>query len=309
MTRNKWQILQPGDIVDVIAPSSWCSRQEFKQGMEYLASLDLQLRTPKNIFKPDFIYANSIEETLEHLRQAFYSPDSKAIWCARGGAGTFRFLSHLRKWKVPKKTKMFIGLSDITTFHLFLNQQWNWPTLHGPMISMLGYKKSSSTERRDLERVIFGDVTTQVFSKLKPMNRFANQKKVLKGPLLGGNLCLFQNAMGTPWEPSGRGKILFFEDIDERGYEVERMLMHLENVGIFKNVQAVVLGEFIGGAEKTGKNLVHVALQRFANRMKFPVLKGIKSGHGPLVRTLPLNTPAQLETGREGILIVHTGAE
>lgn len=277
--------------------------------MEYLASLGLEMRTPKNIFRPDFIYANSIQDTIEHLRQAFYSPDSKAIWCARGGAGTFRFLSELKKWKVPRKTKMFIGLSDITTFHIFLNQHWNWPTLHGPMISMLGLKKAVAAERKDLERVIFGKIQTQVFSNLKPMNKYAQQGRILRGPVLGGNLCLFQNSMGTPWQPRGNGKILFFEDVDERGYEVERMLMHLENAGIFRGVKAVVLGEFIGGTEKSGKNLVYVALQRFADRMKFPVLKGVKSGHGPLVRTLPLNTPAQLETGKRGELIVHTGAK
>lgn len=265
------------------------------------------MRTPKNIFHPDFIYANSMSETLEHLKTAFYSPDSKAIWCARGGAGAFRFLSQLKKWRVPQKTKLFIGLSDITTLHIFLNQKWNWPTLHGPMIAMLVPSKTSRTERADLERVIFGDTTEQVFNNLTPMNRYAFEKSKIKGPILGGNLCLIQNNLGTPWQATARDRIVFFEDIDERGYEVERMLMHLENARFFKNVSAVVIGEFIGGKEKDGRDLVKVALKRFADRMKVPVVKGVKSGHGPFVRTLPLNTPATLITGKRSQLIVETG--
>ena len=305
--RKYWEYLKPGDIVDVVAPSSWCSQVEFDLGVKYLASLGLQIRFPKNIFKPDFIYANSMATTLDHLKKAFYSPDSKAIWCARGGAGSFRFLSELKKWRVPQITKVFIGLSDITTLHVFLNQKWNWPTLHGPMISMLTPQKASRAERQDLERVIFGKTPEQLFLNLIPMNKYAQDKRRINGPILVGNLCFLQNNLGTPWQPKSRDRIVFFEDIDERGYEVERMLVHLENARFFKDVSAVVIGEFVGGLEKDGRDLVKVALKRFAERMKIPVVKGVKSGHGSFVRTLPLNTPATLTTGKTCQLVVETG--
>ena len=38
-----WKYLAPGDIVDVVAPSSFTSRENFKAGVAYLESLGLNI--------------------------------------------------------------------------------------------------------------------------------------------------------------------------------------------------------------------------------------------------------------------------
>ena len=61
-----WSYLQPGDIVDVIAPSSHSPKKEVKSGLTYLRSLGLQVRFPPGLVKPDFVYANTVSETLNY---------------------------------------------------------------------------------------------------------------------------------------------------------------------------------------------------------------------------------------------------
>jgi muramoyltetrapeptide carboxypeptidase len=307
---KQWKYLKEGDIVDVIAPSSFCAKKEAQEGVRYLQSLGLQVRYPKDLVRPDFVYANSYENTIKQMKTAFYAKDSSAIWALRGGSGGFRFMEEMLKWKKPSKTKVFVGISDTTFVHLFLNQKWKWPSLHGPMISMLGARKKGANEvkeRRDLEKVIFGRTEEVVFSGLHPMNIAAKKKKNIHGLLSGGNLCIVESTLGTRYEPKFNGQIVFLEDIDERGYAIERSLEHMRNAGTFNGVRAVVFGDFVGGRESNGRDLTVKALSRFAMNSNFPVLKGLKSGHGSLVRALPLNTKSTLILSSSSKLICKTG--
>lgn len=304
-----WKYLVPGDIVDVVAPSSFTSRENLKAGVAYLESLGLIVRMPKDLVRPDFVYANTTKKSLEHMKKAFYNKESKAVWCLRGGSGGFRFMKELAKWKKPKHTKIFLGISDTTFIHMFLNQNWKWPTLHAPMVSMLGPKRTSRAERKDLERVIFGKSNKAVFNRLTPMNKVALKNKKISSEIVGGNLCIVESTVGTTYAPKFKGKIVFLEDIDERGYALERSLEHLRSAGVFDGVKAVVFGDFVGGEEKNGRDLTLTALKRFAENSKFPVVRGVKSGHGALVRTLPFNTHSELFLGKKSTLVVDTGGE
>ncbi len=306
---KKWKYLQPGDIVDIVAPSSYCSKSEIQSGILYLQSLGLQVRYPPGLVKPDFVYANTEKKTLDFIKWAIYNKQSKAIWSLRGGSGTFRLMNSLYKWKRPSHTKLFVGISDITLLHLFFNQKWNWPTLHGPMISMLGRSKASSVEKKSLEQVIFGKIAEVTFANLIPLNQRAHKGSAVRAPILGGNLCLVESSLGTPYEISFDGKIAFLEDIDERGYAIERTFYHLENSKAFRGVRAVVFGDFVGGNERDGRNLSNAALRRFGERFRVPVFKGLPSGHGAVVKSLPLNTKSYLVCGSRGRLTCETGGK
>jgi muramoyltetrapeptide carboxypeptidase len=306
---KQWTYLKPGDVVDVIAPSSYCSKAEIRSGLTYLKSLGLQVRYPAGLVKPDFVYANTVQKTLEYIRWAIYNKESKAIWSLRGGSGTFRLMTDLYKWKKPSHVKLFVGISDITLLHVFLNQKWNWPTLHGPMISMLGRSKAHTLEKKSLESVILGHKDEVEFGGLIPLNEKAKKSFSINAPMLGGNLCLVESSLGTPYEVSFRGAIAFLEDIDERGYALERTFYHLENSKALLGARAVVFGDFVGGNERDGSNLTHIALKRMASRLNIPVFKGLPSGHGVIVKSVPLNTPCRLTGGYRGKLICKTGGK
>lgn len=308
MKKNPWSYLQKNDIVDVIAPASHSPKSKLEDGIRWIESVGLIPHVPQDIIKTDVFFAAPLDIQLKHLKRALYS-DSKAIWCLRGGYGSMRLIPHLLKLRPPKKSKLFIGFSDITSLHLFFNQHWNWPTIHGRTISQMHPDFSKTPDRKFLKDVIFGKAAEKTFKHLTPLNHQAAKNHSIKGAVTGGNLRIIQSSLGTSWEIKAKGKILFIEDVGERGYSVDRMLEQMIQAKIIdKGVKAVIFGDFTEALEKDGKDLTEIALRRFAQKVPYPVLKGLPAGHGHVLNyPIPFNTQALLSLGKRADLTCFYG--
>jgi muramoyltetrapeptide carboxypeptidase len=296
----RWNPLSIGDTVDVIAPASHAPLDKLQAGVRWLESLGLCPNVPQEIITPDIFFSAPLKLQMEHLKAALYS-EAKAIWCLRGGYGSMRLIPHLEKMRPPKKPKLFIGFSDITALHLFFNQRWNWPTIHGRTISQLSLSESKTPDREEMKKLIFGELPEKTFRKLRPLNLAAQKEKIIEGKIVGGNLRIIQTSLGTTWEIDTKNKILFIEDIGERGYSVDRMLEQLHQAKLIdKKLKALVIGDFTGGDEADGSNLIQEALERFASRVPYPVIQGLPVGHDPHLNfPLPFNTRCQIELGKK----------
>lgn len=304
-----WRPLRPGDIVDLVAPGFYCKPEELQGAIAFVRQWGFVPRLPKRIFQKDILCSSPDEIRFEFLRQALLAPDSAAVWCLRGGYGSIRLLPRLKKLRAPRQAKLFVGLSDITSLHLYLTQEWGWSTIHGPMLDRLGKGGTAPRFVRELHEVVSGEQADIVFAGLRPLNELAARRAVIRAPLSGGNLITLQASLGTPFAWRTRGQILFFEDIGERGYRVDRVLEHFAHAGLFHGIRAVVFGDFTGATDPDGKDRVPAVLRRFAQVMRVPVLKGIQSGHGPIQRPVPFATRATLRLGEKPQLIVPSGVE
>jgi muramoyltetrapeptide carboxypeptidase len=307
MNFKKLQCLQPGDLVDIVSPGSSSRPEDVELCIELLQSWGLRTRLPKETFKAHAFHSNEDEARLNLFKKAVLAKDSKAIWCLRGGYGANRLLPKL--WKMPKPpvAKALIGYSDITSLHLLLNQKWNWPSFHGPLLETLASGKVPQETVQETREVVFGKATELKF-KIKPMNPLASKMKTLNAPLAGGNLLVLESGLGTPYAPDFAGKILVLEEIGERGYRIDRMLEHFLQAGRLKKCKAIVFGDFLLGDERDGKNFVQYALERFAAQNLIACFSGLEIGHGSQNRMVPLGTTAKF-TGKagKGELIVSTG--
>lgn len=302
--------LRPGDIVDLVAPASKCSKAELAQGVRAIRELGLVPRVPKDIFAKSILFSNSDEKRLAQLRRALYATDSKMIWCVRGGYGVIRLVPEMMKWKKPKKAKLVWGYSDITTLHLHLNQQWGWPTVHGPQVDRFGRGVIKGAELKLIHGILFGDIDEIDYPKLRPLNSAARKAGKISGVVVGGNMAVLQSAMGTPSQLKTTGKILFFEDISERPHRVDRMLTQFVQAGWFKSARAVVFGDFVNNDTKDLRDIWQDVIPRFAEAQKIPVLRGLPSGHNPKCQwPLPFNSSAVLFTGTSGHLMVKSPVE
>lgn len=310
MKKSTWQFLEKNDIVDIIAPASNSPLDRMDDGIEWVRSVGLIPRMQEGMINTDVFFAAPLKTQLEQLKYAIYS-DSKAIWCLRGGYGSMRLIPHLLKLKPPKRPKLFVGFSDITSLHMFFNQHWNWPTIHGRTISQLSPANMSTIDRKFLTQMIFGQSQERVFKNLKPLNDLARENKTVKGPIVGGNLRIIQSSLGTSWELKARGKILFIEDVAERGYSIDRMLEQMIQAKIIhQGLKAVVFGDFTEGLERDGRDLSLIAMKRFAERVPYPVLKGLPCGHGhKLNYPLPFNTGSLLKLGSKPELTCFYGGQ
>ncbi len=286
-----------GPLVDIVAPAWKCHPDDLKKGMELILSWGLHSRHPKNIFNQKSLFSQDDETRFEFLKRALTNAESDYVWCVRGGFGSIRLIPALLKMRKQKNKKLFIGLSDISTLHLFLNQIWDWPSIHGPMLDRLGSKPPPIKYQKELRDLVTGQTSEIAFENLKPLNTAANSHSKLKGKVSGGNLITLQSSIGTEIEWQTNNKILFLEEIGERAYRIDRVLEHFRQIGKWAKPKALVFGDFTGGAEPSGKDFVPRVLKEFADSQKFPVYKGIRSGHGVIQRPVPFNTESTLERG------------
>lgn len=291
-----WDFLKKGDLIDVVAPGYPSKPEEVEGSARFLEKWGLRPHIPRDLIKPHFLHANDDLERFVFLKKAIENPDSQVIWCLRGGYGSNRLLPLLAKLKKPKKPKLLIGISDITSLHMFFIQEWGWKTLHAPLLDRLGRGLVSPKHEKELHALLFGKSKHIEFKKLKALNQAARAVKKIEAKIVGGNLTVLQSALATPWQIETKGKILFLEDIGERGYRIDRMLEQFRQAGLFKSCRGVILGDFVGSQEPQSEysTLPHV-FKRWSQDFEIPLFSGLEAGHAPIQRPVPFNTNCLLK--------------
>lgn len=308
MSFQKWPQLKKGDLIDIVAPGSAAPEEHIQEGLEVLRSWGFRVRWNPSQQKPDDFCSAPMKDRLLHLKKALYAKDSKAVWCVRGGYGSLHLIPEMMTWVPPKKAKLLVGYSDISSLHLFLSQYWKWVSCHGPLIEGLRPGRMKLQHVQELKYCLLGQ-EKEVSQDLEAMNTLASKKNFVSGRLAGGNLMTLVSHCGTGLSPKWRSKIVLFEEIAERGYRVDRLLNQALQSGCFSGVQAVIFGDFIGGAEKDGRELAQKAIRDFAKKVTFPVLKGLDMGHGDANRPWFMGAEAEVLLGKSPQLLCATGIQ
>lgn len=304
---KSWKPLKEGDIVDVVAPGFATAPEVVDGARRFLLGWGLIPRLPSDLIGSHFLHSNDDEVRFDHLKKALLAKDSAAVWCLRGGYGANRLLPKLAKLKAPPSPKLFVGISDVTSLHVFLQQKWGWRVVHGPLLDRLALGKIAPKFQSELHDLVFGRSAAVEFRGLKPLNAAAKSGKTLKAPIVGGNLVTLQSTLGTPWQLDLKGKILFVEELGERGYRVDRIFEHFAQAGVMKGCRGVLIGDFLGGNEVDGRNLVQGVIERWADQLKIPVYQGLEAGHGDVQRPVPFGVTAEL-SGKPFRLRIPSGA-
>ncbi len=301
-----WQSLKKNSIVDVIAPASQVTDKAIIEKVKTLfSSWQLIPRISPDLFGPDLLCANSDEQRFQQLKNALLNPTSDAIWCLRGGYGSTRLIPSLLKLTTPKKCKLFIGFSDITVLHLFMQQKWHWQTLHAPTLNQLTHQVIPSKNIIELKKIIFEQLSELKFF-LSPYQK-SNSLDLIQAPITGGSLSLVQTSLGTEWQIETKEKILFLEDVNEAAYRIDRMLQQLQQSGTLNRIKALLFGDFTFAIKPEEEKKVQRVLERFAMEQNFPVLRCADIGHGKQNRCLPLGIPALLDLNKNQLSIKITG--
>lgn len=304
--QNKWQTLQAGDSVRIVAPgakihTAW---DDLQKCCAFLKSLNLNPLYSDRIFfdNPGYYhFANTAEERYQDFLDAVES-DVKVIWCYRGGYGSDRVTELLvaNNIKAPVSPKLLVGFSDVTNLHSYLNRQWKWPTLHACGIRLLALNEVDELDAEKTLGILFGKYPESHLT-LIPMNTLAKKNSAIEASVVGGNLTTLQCAIGTPWETNTDNTILLLEDVGEAPYRIARMLRQFLTSDYLKKSQAILLGDFTPG------NAAQEVLQEFADACPLPVLRCEGVGHERVNHPVPLGTKAFLTLGINPFLVVTTG--
>jgi len=292
--------LKSGDVIDVIAPSSVPENNQWKKGFKILQSWGLSLRIAPGTVSPWLFHANSNKKRSFFLKQVFLNTDSSAVWMLRGGYGLQKLMSSFTKSRHKSfNKKLFIGYSDGTALHLYLNSK-KQKTLQAPVICEL--PDLSQKELSYLKAVLFGSKKEIIFKHLSVLKK--SSTKILKAPIVGGNLSLLSSCVGVSWFPSFQSHFLFIEDVNEEDYKIDRLLHHLFYSGALKEVKALLFGHFHPVSKKVLKMKV---LKSFSEVCQIPMIFGLPCGHKKTHYPLPFKTPAELTMqGGKAILKIQT---
>jgi len=309
--------LKAGHTVGLITPATYVPDPDRLASAERMIKyFGLRMKMGKNAGKRMGDYRISIDERLDDLHAMFQDKEVDAVFAIRGGYGSMQILDRIDYDLIRRNPKVFLGYSDITAMHLAINKHVKLVTFHGPITLSRFTDYTQKYFRKALfETQPIGAVTNPPeTNELRPSHPLRTIRSgIANGQLIGGNLTLISNTMGTPYEIETTGKILFLEDVDEEPYSIDRMLTHLRLAGKFEGVAGVIFGECQDCRPKDYKPSSAIpyglgeVLDNILGGLKVPVLYGLTIGHTDDQLTLPLGVTATLNATNGTLEIKEPG--
>lgn len=270
-------LLKAGDRVAIVAPAF--SRSDMKEDVtkvtQVLQAWGLEVVVGKHIYAKHNRFAGTDADRAADLQHAIDDPAIKAILCFRGGYGVSRIIDNVDTHNLREYPKWIIGFSDITTLLLKLHCTSNVVGVHGEMALHFGvpaYKSSLES----LRQLLFQGVA-QLTAPTHSQNRIGEAK----APVVGGNLSIICSNLGTDLELDTRGKILVLEDVDEKDYAIDRMIIQLKRAGKLQHLAGLVVG-YCSDTISTnvfGDQPIEAVIKAHVSEYNYPVAFGLPVGH------------------------------
>jgi muramoyltetrapeptide carboxypeptidase len=286
--------LAAGARIGVVAPAGPIRPHLLREGLAYLTRRGYRVVEGSHLRARRGYLAGTDAQRAGDLNRAMADSTLDAVVFARGGYGCARILDQLDFSPLHSRPKLFLGYSDLTAFYAALAQATGIPGFYGPMV--LNF---NGPGREFRERSLWS-----VLERKPGWNRFSYSRRgVLRGGsaegmLVGGCLSLLASLVGTRYDVDTRGTILFWEEVDEEPYRIDRMLNHLRMAGKFKDLKGMIVGRLQRCSPKKGTPALSLKemLRDHLQGTDFPVVIDFPAGHAPGKVTLPLGLPARLST-------------
>jgi muramoyltetrapeptide carboxypeptidase len=288
--------LQPGDTVAIVSPARKADRELLEKAVTTIESWGLNVLTGNHLFTGDHSYlAATDQKRAEDFQSMLDSPSVRAIICARGGYGTTRILDSLDFSELPKDPKWITGFSDITAMHLALHRQ-GIQSIHGT-VPVLFNRNGAASSVESLRQTLFGAMPA-----LSAAAHAANKPGEATGNLVGGNLSLIADSLGTSSEMESKDCILVIEDVGEHFYKIDRLMVQLKRAGKLASLRGLVAGYFTEVTESTlafGETVEQIILHH-THEHHYPVAVGFSIGHEEPNKAWISGARAHLVVNKEG---------
>lgn len=288
--------LNSGDLVSVLSPASHTHSNTWEKGIEVLEKWGLRVDRGEHYLSQHFGFGGTDVERLNDLQKALDNPDIKAIFPIRGGYGSSRLLDDLDFTHFVQKPKWIVGFSDITALLLHIDSL-GIAGIHGPMPNNFCQNGGEVSLHALYDTLFNGRVNYTC--KTHPSNSLGE----VQGELIGGNLSLLTHLIGTPSFNKPFGKILVIEEIGEKLYHIDRMLVQLKRSGYFEGLAGMIVGAFTDCNEAPltiGKSAQELILEHTEN-YPFPIAFDFPLGHIPTNHPLVFGVKANLLISSEKV--------
>lgn len=287
--------LQSGDAVSIVTPAKHI-QGDLKQGIAVLESWGLKVKLGEHVYERDAYFAGNDAMRKADLQKALDDPETKAVIMARGGYGTTRILDELDYESLLTQPKWICGFSDITALLIKLDNQ-GMATLHSTVPLLMGKEEYESSDE-SLRSALFGEELNYAFS-----GSSFNRQGEAEGQMIGGNLSIVCNSIGTSSDIDTDGKLLFLEDVGEYLYHIDRMMVHLDRAGKLRGLRGLVIGHFSflkDHRDSFGMDFQEI-ISHHASKYDFPVCFDFPSGHEAPNQAIFFGRKVQLNVGPDEV--------
>ena len=292
--------LEEGSTIAVVAPSFSVESDRLNHIEGQLSSRGINLTRREDIFERFKYFAGTDLRRSEELKEAIRDPSVDGIICARGGYGCTRLLPDLEAQVFNDNKKPLAGYSDITSLLLW---QWRHAALvgfHSPMLDRQG-----GLEDVELDSMISMLMGRKGYEILQGIGLSGT---TAVGTLMGGSLTMVVASLGTSWEIDTRGSILLLEEVNEKPYQIDRMLQQLKAAGKFDAIVGVGIGYLVNcidskREEPTAQEVIEAAFVPLG----VPVVTNLPFGHDSPNRTWPLGIKAEINARTGEVLFLENG--
>ena len=261
--------------VGIVACSNG-QRKEWKEQNEQLVDV-LNIMGIETVPSPHIMsktdeFSGTDEERAADLMK-FWTDDSiDAIYDISGGDLANGILKYLDYDLIAKSDKMFWGYSDLTTvINAIFAMTGKSSVLY--QIKNMVYSKS------DLQQKRFSSYLSGKESELLDFNYDFIQGNQMEGIIVGGNIRCLLKLAGTKYWPDVNDKILLLESLGGESGQIATLFSQLEHMGVFDQVDGVLLGTFTE-YEKADLELSVFDLLKMHINSTLPVARTREIGHG-----------------------------
>ena len=273
----------------IVTPSYLIKKKrDFTSGIKQLTESGF------NVINPEFPKVlPSPREKAEQIHAAFAEPGVDMILALRGGYSAMKILPFLDFELIRKHPKIIAGFSDLSALLNPIFERTGQVALHAPML--INLDTPTAFTLNSLINAVKGYPENNL---LKGAPCKVYQPGSAAGILKGGNLITLTALIDTDWEIDTPGAILFLEDVDEKLHQVDRYLTQWILTGKFKDIKALIIGDFRGLRSKQVYDILASQME-----LNFPVVHCPYIGHVANKITLPIGAEVELHTNRKQLLI------
>jgi len=273
----------------IVTPSYLIKKKrDFTSGIKQLTESGF------NVINPEFPKVlPSPQEKAEQIHAAFAEPGVDMILALRGGYSAMKILPFLDFELIRKHPKIIAGFSDLSALLNPIFERTGQVALHAPML--INLDTPTAFTLNSLINAVKGYPEKNL---LKGAPCKVYQPGSAAGILKGGNLITLTALIDTDWEIDTPGAILFLEDVDEKLHQVDRYLTQWILTGKFKDIKALIIGDFRGLRSKQVYDILASQME-----LNFPVVHCPYIGHVANKITLPIGAEVELHTNQKQLLI------
>jgi muramoyltetrapeptide carboxypeptidase len=300
--------LVPGDTIGLICPS-------FKGDMNSTRITNLESSLEKLGFKVKYgkscydsygYLAGTDEARIKDLEDMFLDNEVKAIMCLKGGYGASRIVDKINYEIIKNNPKLFMGFSDITVLLNTIYQKTNLPCIHGLVGIFLGHPRIDEASLDDFRNLMTEYSENRILQNPE-RNAITLHGGVCQGKLVGGNLSLIVNLIGTPYDIDFKDRIVFIEEVDEEPYRIDRMFAQLRLSKKLDDAKGIILGHFTDcvSKEKPDTQTYNDLINEYFRGLDKPILSNFASGHDFPFINLPIGLRVELDANKQQIKILE----